>query len=1220
MPTEDRWPVRWQGVQINLGGVNTQHNEWRYAEPTWQGAGFDVPALTGSEVGRYDLIRRLITELVDRPDREPDPAGRMVGVVGSGGFGKTTLAKLVAHVGVVREQFADGIRWLFVGEHAGAAEIAMLIDDLNSVMMGAQRPIGDPGLAAARLARHLHDRRVLVVLDDVWSTDQLEPFRRVVQDAPTVRVLFTSRHRTVAGRRCTYVPIDAMAGHEAASLLLQGLPEGDAVLVGRLLDLTGRWPLLLSLANGAIHLDLSAGLDAHAALRDLTDALAEEGPAVLDPEDEQSRDKAVTATMRTSLRRLGEEERRRYLEMSIFEVGIDVPRDVLTRYWAATGGWSSPRSDSFCRRLWEHSLLSDYRMDDTGPRVRVHDVVQRWLRSQGDDKQRLHGLLLSAHHPLVTESGEEPIHWYRLRDRATSLTARFLWDVVPGHLIGAGRHGEARELVGKAPWIIGKVAVCGPSAMERDLRLVEDRWAGDLTRIMQQDGHLFSGLRPDAVLATTLAARTAHLPSLAELGDQLRSAAGAVFLSPVGHPPDLAHPLLRRVLAHGLAEADTAYGIAASPDGRWLACFSARQIDIWEPNTGQRLAVLPIRSRPSAVTVASDGTWLAVVDADGLVQVCDPYTAESFRWLRSASGRSQLLTAMPDGTLLVACGADGVIRVWDVATGDQRASIDDVDPLTLMAGPGSGTLIAGGRDGFVSFWDVTTGARVRPALALGRPVYRMAMPATGEWLATAGARSDSVTVWNLAAGTVNHAFRDVGGMSRALIAAPDGSWLASAGLDSVIRTWDARSGAELGELRGHSALINALAAAPDGSRLVSAGADRTVRVWAPRGGAAPELLTGHDTAVQGVAVHPRGNWIASCSFDSVRLWDAGRSGGVAAADPSYDVAAVAAPRRAGWVAGLGRDGTVRIHRPGRGSAATVHDGHIRWMCTPADGRWLATVSETDAGEAGADIRVWDTVSGRPLRLLTGHQAPICDLAADPGGRWLAAAALDGTVRIWNPDNEECLRAITAHDLPIGLSVRLVVPDDGQWLAWSAVSLFDDVPSGLCTWDMAGRVLWRTEAKVSSIASLRLERTGFCLALVDDGRVVRVHRPDGEPIAALPLDAAEMATIRTAPAGGWVRVESLGSLTRVWRPEDETVIGLPRLDVGTEVVAGSPDGRWVSVAGEDNMILVWDATTGAAVTALRAASRATSLAWSDDFLVAGTPTGPSILRVETNGDL
>jgi WD40 repeat protein len=189
--------------------------------------------------------------------------------------------------------------------------------------------------------------------------------------------------------------------------------------------------------------------------------------------------------------------------------------------------------------------------------------------------------------------------------------------------------------------------------------------------------------------------------------------------------------------------------------------------------------------------------------------------------------------------------------------------------------------------------------------------------------------------------------------------------------------------------------------------------------------------------------------------------------------------------------------------------------------------------------------VWNPVTGHPLRRLSGHQAPIAAVAPDPGGQWLASAALDGTVRFWNPNDGACLRARAAHDLPMGLAVRLVVAADGRWLASSAVSIFDDVPDVLCVWDNAGRLLWRTEAKVSSVSALRLERAGSCLAMIDDDRTVRVHRPDGELVAALPLDPFQIDVIRTAPGGGWVGVESFGSLTRIWRPEDKTMILLPR---------------------------------------------------------------------------
>ena len=60
---------------------------------------------------------------------------------------------------------------------------------------------------------------------------------------------------------------------------------------------------------------------------------------------------------------------------------------------------------------------------------------------------------------------------------------------------------------------------------------------------------------------------------------------------------------------------------------------------------------------------------------------------------------------------------------------------------------------------------------------------------------------------------------------------PGGEQIVTAHYDSVLRCWDARTLAMIGEMKGHKGPVTSLAIHPDGKSLASTSNDGTVRLW-----------------------------------------------------------------------------------------------------------------------------------------------------------------------------------------------------------------------------------------------------------------------------------------------------------------------------------------------------------------------------------------------------
>ncbi len=354
--------------------------------------------------------------------------------MGCRGFGKTTLARLLVHRQEIQQRFPNGVVWVTIREDSAGPELAEKVANVVA-LLGRDRPVvTHPVAAGAELGRVLGDRRVLLVVDDVWSAAQVEPF---VIGGPAAVRLFTTRVRGVLPRAAELIRVDEMGRGEAAQLLTGGIAGVSGGVVAGLLAVTGRWPVLLALVNGAVRADPSAGRTAEDSMCEILHELRATGPTALDVTDAEERHTAVARTIGVGVSRLTADQRDRYLELAVFGEDVAIPGPVLARYWKATGGWSIFQTRRYCQRLADLALVSDYRQDPD--RVVLHDVTHAYLREQTQHRRgELDRALIDAHRSLVPDEGGSRM-WWQLPAEQT-----YLWAWLLTHLRGAGLNHELR--------------------------------------------------------------------------------------------------------------------------------------------------------------------------------------------------------------------------------------------------------------------------------------------------------------------------------------------------------------------------------------------------------------------------------------------------------------------------------------------------------------------------------------------------------------------------------------------------------------------------------------------------------------------------------------------------------------------------------------------------------------------------------------------------------
>ncbi|KAJ4781058.1 Disease resistance protein (CC-NBS-LRR class) family [Rhynchospora pubera] len=207
-------------------------------------------------VGQDDDKRVILEELLS-----PEPAHlSVVSIVGTGGLGKTTLARSIFNSPKIKENFNTRI-WLSVSQQYNMINLLKTMLRQTRDLTGTEENMLDEGYFIGKIRSHLEQTRYFVVLDDVWSVEFWPNYfqNTCPGGLKGSRVVITTRDLNVANV-CTRSPhkLQFLSEEESKLLLFkvafpyQDPPSGLDKIATKLVRYCGGLPLALEVVGGLL--------------------------------------------------------------------------------------------------------------------------------------------------------------------------------------------------------------------------------------------------------------------------------------------------------------------------------------------------------------------------------------------------------------------------------------------------------------------------------------------------------------------------------------------------------------------------------------------------------------------------------------------------------------------------------------------------------------------------------------------------------------------------------------------------------------------------------------------------------------------------------------------------------------------------------------------------------------------------------------------------------